>query len=87
LPIRPASTSSANSSSEKPLPFAGALAVDRNAAADHQVHRLQFGHPDPPPGARRTADGGGAAGGTPRRSGSSRMNARSSARARRQGWP
>jgi hypothetical protein len=40
----------------------GAFAVDGHAAADHQVHGLQLGHADPPPGARRPGDGGGAAG-------------------------
>jgi hypothetical protein len=63
-PIRPASTSNANSRSEKPPPLAhpGTLAVDGHAAADHQVHGVQLGHADPPTGPRRAGDGGGPAG-------------------------
>jgi hypothetical protein len=40
----------------------GTLAVDGHAAADHQVHGVQLGQADPPPGARRTGDGGGTTG-------------------------
>jgi hypothetical protein len=44
------------------LAHSGALAVDGDAAADHQVQGSQVSHGDPLPGAGRAVDGGGAAG-------------------------
>jgi hypothetical protein len=64
LPIRPASTSRANSRVREASPLAdlGTLAVDGHAAAHHQVHGVQLGHTNPPEGPRRAGDGGSPAG-------------------------